>query len=281
MQYLNWNGTYTTTLWGDLGSPGDRPKISKGGEVSGIANSSVWGDGQTPSAIIGTADADVIFFDLKGYDGPRLNNVSQVRGGDGNDLIDMTSDRFSCAAVSLYGGNGQDSLLGNSGRDRVFGQSGADLLKGYAASDYLSGGANNDSLHGGRGNDELNGGSGHDHLSGGFGRDTLVGGSGHDRFIFDVSPSRSNMDIVKDFSVRDDIVHLARAVFTKAGAKGALKAKAFWTGSEAHDADDRVIYNENTGYLFYDPDGTGGAAQRTIAKLSKNLDLTHKDFLLF
>jgi Ca2+-binding RTX toxin-like protein len=81
--------------------------------------------------------------------------------------------------------------------------------------------------------------------------------------------------------VKHDSIHLARSVFTKAGSKGSLKAKAFWSGSEAHDADDRVIYNEETGYLYYDPDGTGGASQKTIAKLSKDLAITHKDFYIF
>ncbi len=66
----------------------------------------------------------------------------------------------------------------------------------------------------------------------------------------------------------------------KAGAKGGLKADAFWTGSAAHDANDRIIYNDDTGYLYYDRDGTGGAQQQAIAKLSKHLEITHKDFFI-
>ena len=88
------------------------------------------------------------------------------------------------------------------------------------------------------------------------------------------------MDTITDFSVRDDSVHLARSVFTKVGPKGWLKEKAFWSGSAAHDADDRFIYNGDSGYLYYDPDGTGNASQKVIAKLSKNLEITHKDLFV-
>ncbi|MGF9758452.1 calcium-binding protein, partial [Microvirga sp. 0TCS3.31] len=58
------------------------------------------------------------------------------------------------------------------------------------------------------------------------------------------------------------------------------KGKAFWSGEEAHDASDRVVYNEKTGYLYYDPDGTGGASQKVIAKLAKDLAITHKDLFI-
>jgi Ca2+-binding RTX toxin-like protein len=135
-------------------------------------------------------------------------------------------------------------------------------------------------LYGGRGNDKLIGGSGHDYLYGQLDKDTLTGGSGNDRFVFDVAPTKSNVDTITDFSVRYDSILLAQSVFTKAGAMGGLKAKAFWSGSKAHDASDRVIYNEKSGYLYYDSDGTGDAPMRAMAKLSKNLEITHKDFFL-
>ncbi|WP_201836634.1 calcium-binding protein [Microvirga zambiensis] len=281
MQYLSWSGTFNLNPWGDLGSPGDPPRSGPpGGEVAGISNNLVWGGASDLYTIYGTADIDVIFLDVKGYDTPRLVNVTQFFGGTGNDLIDMTSDRFTYGAVTINGGTGNDWLFGNAGRDRLYGSSGADYLKGYGGNDYLSGGDNNDRLFGGRGNDKLSGGSGHDYLYGEYGQDILTGGKGNDRFVFDVSPIKANLDTITDFSVRDDTIQLARSVFTKVGPKGALKAGAFWIGSEAHDASDRVIYNENTGYLYYDPDGTGGAHQQAIAKLSKGLDMTHKDLFI-
>jgi Ca2+-binding RTX toxin-like protein len=281
MTNLSWSGTPIGNPWGDLGSPGDPPRSGPpGGEVFGISNNDIWGNGLETHSIYGTADVDVIFLDVKGYDTPRLVNVTQFYGGGGNDLIDLTSDRFTYGAVKIDGGSGNDWLLGNAGRDSLSGSLGSDYLKGYGGNDYLSGGDNNDRLYGGRGNDKLDGGSGNDYLYGEFGKDVLRGGSGRDKFVFDVSPSKSNVDTIADFSVKDDRIDLARSIFTKVGGKGGLKEAAFWTGSSAHDANDRIIYNDDTGYVYYDRDGTGGAQQQAIAKLSKHLEITHKDFFI-
>jgi Ca2+-binding RTX toxin-like protein len=113
-----------------------------------------------------------------------------------------------------------------------------------------------------------------------MGKDILSGGSGSDRFVFDTAPTKSNIDTITDFSVKYDSIHLEKDIFTKAGANGRLKSDAFWTGDSAHDRSDRIIYSKDTGYLYYDPDGTGSASQRAIAKLSKNLAITEKDFFI-
>jgi Ca2+-binding RTX toxin-like protein len=280
MRYLNWDGTFTFEAWKDTGSPGDAPTTPTRGQTWGISSRAVWGDSLDVYTIVGTSEADTIFMYRVGFDTPRLINVTQINGAGGNDLIDLTSQQFTYGAVTLNGGTGRDTLLANSGRDRLLGQSGNDQLKGYGGNDYLNGGNNNDCLYGGRGNDKLVGGSGHDYLYGQLGKDTLTGGSGNDRFVFDVSFTKANMDTITDFSVKHDSIHLAQSVFTKAGSMGGLKAKAFWSGSKAHDASDRVIYNEKSGYLYYDADGTGDAPMRAIAKLSKNLEITHKDFFI-
>jgi Ca2+-binding RTX toxin-like protein len=51
-------------------------------------------------------------------------------------------------------------------------------------------------------------------------------------------------------------------------------------GSKAGDASDRVIYDKSTGALWYDADGSGGAAQMQIAKLAKGLAITAADFFV-
>jgi serralysin len=51
-------------------------------------------------------------------------------------------------------------------------------------------------------------------------------------------------------------------------------------GTAALEANDRIIYDSNTGALFYDDDGVGGNAQVQFATLSTGLALTYLDFLV-
>jgi Ca2+-binding RTX toxin-like protein len=57
-----------------------------------------------------------------------------------------------------------------------------------------------------------------------------------------------------------------------------LSSAAFWIGSKAHDSTDRIIYDNKTGALLYDADGTGSGAATLIATMSKELKLAHHDF---
>jgi Ca2+-binding RTX toxin-like protein len=151
--------------------------------------------------------------------------------------------------------------LGESVADQMVGRRGSDFLEGFG------------------GNDVLRGGAGADRLRGGAGSDTLYGNSGRDAFLFDVRPDGS-VDTIRDFRVVDDTIHLNNAVFTKVGANGRLASGAFWTAAAAHDASDRVIYHKASGALFYDPDGTGPAAQAQFAQVTAGLALTAADILV-
>ncbi|UVF22856.1 hypothetical protein HPT29_028565 (plasmid) [Microvirga terrae] len=256
--------------------------------------------------IIGYAGNDT----LLGDDG---NDV--IGGGAGNDVIIggsgydtasfggfSTNYTFSLNAdgsvtvTDLTGGWGTDIV---SGVEEFFFDNGtfslSSLLPGnpppppppptpeetYAGTDTLNGTSGSNTLKGYGGNDTLKGQGGNDFLYGGAGNDTLYGGKGKDSFVFDTKAnSRTNKDAIKDFKVVDDTVRLDNAVFTKVGANGTLKSGAFWTNNtgKAHDKDDRVIYDKDSGVLYYDADGSGKGAAVAFATISKNLGMTNKDF---
>lgn len=153
---------------------------------------------------------------------------------------------------------------------------------GTATADVITGGAGKDVFNGGLGNDEL---------AGGLGNDTLTGGKGKDVFVFDSKLGTSstdrkvNFDKITDFSVKDDSIYLDNAIFKKLGsgteAKPKQLSKSFFTiGNKANDKNDYLIYNDKTGVLSYDADGSGKGKAIEIAQLSKKLAMTYKDFFV-
>jgi hypothetical protein len=174
-----------------------------------------------------------------------------------------------------------DTNSGTVNADRMYGGVGNDLFYGGGGNDRLYGEIGNDRLYGNSGNDHLRGGAGNDKVYGGTGSDSLYGDAGQDAFVFNTKANgTTNVDSIRDFSARDDAVWLDNSVFTAVGSNGALKSGAFWRGSEAHDTSDRVIYDRNTGTLYYDPDGTGAAEQVAFAKLTTKPTFTYADILV-
>jgi Ca2+-binding RTX toxin-like protein len=103
--------------------------------------------------------------------------------------------------------------------------------------------------------------------------------------VFDTPLSQSsNVDVIQDFTTSEDRIALDDAVFTalgKGSAKGVTIAPdLFVTGTQAQGAEDRIIYDQATGSLYYDADGTGSTAQVKFAILNNKATLSHYDFLI-
>ncbi len=128
------------------------------------------------------------------------------------------------------------------------------------------------------GMDTIKGGTGDDWLEGRGGRDTLRGGSGADTFSF--SFSIGEVDRIKDFSHKDDVIKLEAGLFD-ALAAGPLVRWAFEKGDEATTEAHRVIYDRDRGALFYDPDGAGGVNQIKFAIVAHHAKVTASDFDVF
>jgi Ca2+-binding RTX toxin-like protein len=218
--------------------------------------------------------------------GPDLNSnsvVASVLYSVGIDVIKKLPSGISRSDVPLVDQLGQmkvdDTLLGTAGRDHIRGGVGNDHISGRENSDILYGDEGDDYLSGYLGRDTLSGGSGDDRLYGSWGNDILRGGDGKDAFVFfKKANSTTNCDIIRDFSVADDTVWLDNRIYKDLGSDGTLRAAAFWTGAEAHDATDRIIYDRDDGVLYYDRDGTGEANQVAFAKLTVGLKMTYADF---
>lgn len=228
--------------------------------------------GGTPVAILKAIDAnadDTFTYRLLDDAGGRfvLNGTSLlVADGFKFDYEQALSHTIK-VRVTDKGGLSHDQLLSISVSDVA-----VETTAGSGGDDVFVGGAKNDSLGGGLGNDKL---------AGGMGRDILTGGKGRDVFVFDTKPNKkTNLDKITDFSVKDDTIHLAKSAFSKISKKGGLAKSAFWQGDEAHDANDRIIYNKKTGALFYDQDGTGAKAAIQFATVNKNLKMTASDFFV-
>ena len=217
--------------------------------------------------------------------------------GTGNGLSNII--RGNSGANRLNGGIGIDTLIGGAGNDTYItnggdkiteaANGGTDLVQS-SASHKLGANVENLTLTGtslinGTGNDLNNliqGNVAANLLNGGLGNDKLVGGIGTDAFIFSTALGTGNIDRITDFNVADDTIRLDDAVFAGL-VNGVLAASAFAANitGNAGDATDRVIYETDTGRLFFDGDGVGGAARVQFAVLTAGLALTNADFLVF
>ncbi len=221
---------------------------------------------------------------LSGDDGKDLLNGNagndQLRGGAGDDTLNGADGNDT-----MSGGDGIDVLNGGTGDDDLSGGTAADTLSGLLGTDSLSGGDGNDILSGGMGadtlygdagadtllggfdNDTLFGGAGNDTLSGSFGNDVMNGGAGADRFLFSEAAGRANADTIAGFNAAEDKIVLSKMFFSKL-AGGALDGKSLHVGTEAQNAKDFIIFDHDTGNLWYDADGRQPAiAQQLICTL--------------
>ena len=85
----------------------------------------------------------------------RIAQIDEIRAGAGDDIVDMTSQRFIYIGdgVKIYGGDDNDTLWANNGSNTLFGDAGNDRIVGGANNDVIVGGIGNDSMHGGGGSD--------------------------------------------------------------------------------------------------------------------------------
>jgi uncharacterized protein len=124
----------------------------------------------------------------------------------------------------------------------------------------------------------VTGNAGDNVIDGGAGSDFLHGRGGADTFAFTTALGATNVDEILDFVSGTDKIGLDDAIFAGIGTPGSFDANAFVAGSAAADADDRIIYDQATGQLFYDADGNGAGAAVLFGLVSGLPSLTATDF---
>ena len=128
--------------------------------------------------------------------------------------------------------------------------------------EFVTGGPGGDKIVSGQLSDVLDGGAGNDTLVSGLGDDQLTGGDGDDTFVFDQVTfdefaGIDNIDTIMDFNVDHDHIELRQQAFDALDL-GALNPDAFHVGSlDTMTENSRIIYDQETGDLYYDLDGSG------------------------
>ncbi|MEQ1955701.1 M10 family metallopeptidase [Mesorhizobium sp. CN2-181] len=231
------------------------------------------------------------------------NAVNVIRGRNGVDTIKGYGGNDT-----LYGDDANDVLIGGTGADTLIGGTGSDTAsyagatsgvvaslanpainsgeaKGdsYSSIENLTGSSFDDSLLGDNAGNVLNGGAGADVFKSYGGNDSLTGGADKDVFVFNSAlDAATNVDTIADYNVADDTIQLDNAVFTAFASTGALLSGYFKDiATGVKDANDRIIYNSDTGGLYYDADGSGNSFGNVkFAMLTGSPLLTAAEFVV-
>jgi Ca2+-binding RTX toxin-like protein len=241
--------------------------------------------------LIGGAAKDTI----DGGDGDDYLNgglgIDDLKGGAGNDVLDGSGDN---SADTFAGGTGDDVYGVYNSATKIIENAGEGNDTVWTAVDYsltanienlylvgsINGNGNDESnliVGYGIGNNTIHGLDGNDTIDGGAGDDNLFGEVGNDTFI--LNKSNNGIDIINDFEVGSDLLQLSKTDFAGImDVNGVLAAGVFTTGTSATSIDQRLIYDNTSGDLFFDVDGSGSTAQVQIARLSTKPSLTSNSF---
>jgi Ca2+-binding RTX toxin-like protein len=191
-------------------------------------------------------------------------------GGEGDDryYADRSADQ-----VEEFVGSGTDELIATTSYVLGFGDSVETLRTMGSATNYLV------NLVGNELDNNVYGNAANNLLLGKLGNDTMIGAGGNDAFIFDTALGAGNIDTIVDYNVAQDTIQLQDFAFAGL-ALGTLAAGAFRIGAAALDADDRIIYDNTTGAIFFDSNGNAAGGANQFATLSTGLALTNNDIVV-
>ncbi|MFB9980312.1 calcium-binding protein [Mesorhizobium kowhaii] len=303
------------TLYGDAGN--DTIRGNGGNDLldGGIGADNMQGGIGNDSYYVDNAGDHVIEVNGQGIDnvqayvsfslsGQELENLALRTGasinGTGNSIANIITGNSGDNVIDGLGG--ADTMSGSTGNDTYYvdnagdhvvelnGQ-GTDNVQSYVSFNLSGQELENLALRStgninGTGNSIANiitGNSGANVINGLLGNDTLSGSTGNDTFVFTTALNAStNVDHITDFSVVEDTIQVDNAIFAALGGNGTLTANQFVKNSTglAGDSDDHIIYETDTGWLYYDSNGSAAGGSTHFATLAANLALTNADFVV-
>ncbi len=249
------------------------------------------------------ADAGIEFLQTTSATGTGAINLTgnalaqAIFGNAGANVLDDGGGPGAAAADTLTGLGGNDTyLVRNAGSRVVEGSTQGTADRVLASVSYVlaadagievlqtlsAAGTGTINLTGNGFSQRIIGNAGANRIDGKGGKDILTGGAGADRFVFATALGSAHVAVITDYSVADDTIWLDDALFTGL-TPGTLAVSAFGANATglAGDASDRLIYDTDTGALWYDRDGTGAGNRLRIALLDRGLDLTAADLFVY
>ncbi|WP_135507428.1 CAP domain-containing protein [Roseovarius aestuariivivens] len=221
--------------------------------------------------------------------------TNRITGNDGDNILDGGKNNDT-----LVGGLGDDRYLVRAPGDTVVEQAGegVDVVLAYRSyaleanvenlfiqTVYTKGG--DPAIFNGIGNaldNTIVGTPFANTIVGREGKDTLKGQAGADTFVFDRAIGPDNVDRIIDFNTNEanegDKLLMKGSEFGNMAA-GVLAAGQFAQGTAAADANDRFIFDQASGQLWFDADGSGAGAQELIATFELNANVTAADIEIF
>jgi len=213
------------------------------------------------------------------------DNTINGRGGDGVALPDTLAGLYGNDTYAVFSQGDVVRERAGEGNDTVYTNADYQIRDGaeietLSAVDHLA--SDTGSSYTLRGNEfaqTVVGNNANNVLDGRGGNDTLIGLGGADTFAFTTTlEGTTNVDTVVGFTSGTDRIGLAGDVFAGV-TSGGIQANEFVVGVAAGDADDRLIYDQATGSIFYDADGNGGGAAVLFARVAAMTTLAANDFI--
>ena len=256
------------------------------------------GTDTSPQKLEGTPKNDVLDTTANGgYGDDSLDGkqgADTMIGGDGDDTyyVDNIKDVIT-EEDQAESAAGDDDLVHSTAASYVLPANVEHLIIDGKAKGNATGNELNNHITGNAAVNTFIGLGGDDTFDSGSGNDTLSGGDGADIYIFSNGIKGSkNVDTIKDFVSGEDKIYLSADIFTKiASGLGLIDGNDpvplsdgdFFLSApkvKATTASDFILYDSNTGRVYYDADGNGKGAADWFITLTGKPELTADDFYI-